>query len=195
MKFTTALFLLSSLIASSDAENVRKLMMSRKMGMRSSSSSSSDNVFVPMGRPFRVDNIIASGDQEVPSVESDTSASLYLKFDAAFTQVHFNLGIMDGTAITQVHLHCAGAGVNGPVITTLLNGDIPVPGPGGIDIDNENFKGTVTNAMINPTMCEGSDLMVNNVASLYEAILQRQVYLNVHSEGNPPGEVRAQIFP
>ena len=38
-------------------------------------------------------------------------------------------------------------------------------------------------------------MVINNIASLYAAILVGKIYLNVHSEANPGGEVRGQIFP
>ena len=133
----------------------------------------------------------AKGEQEIPSVSTHTKANLKLSFDKGFTKALFWLDVYDGKAITQVHLHCGLAGENGPVLATLYK-VAPVPGPGGKDIHGRASKGALKNADISVKTC--GDTHVNNIASLYEAILSRRVYVNVHSEKNPSGEVRGQIF-
>ncbi|KAL3919922.1 MAG: hypothetical protein SGARI_007076, partial [Bacillariaceae sp.] len=96
-------------------------------GRRSSSSrSSSDDIPTIKIKTF------ASGAQEVPPVESDTSAELTLKFQADFSAAEFDLDVFDGIGITQAHLHCNSAGANGPIITFLL----PL-NANGMDIDGE----------------------------------------------------------
>lgn len=134
----------------------------------------------------------ASGAQEVPPVATHTTAHVSLKFDEGFTKASYQLDIWKGVAITQVHLHCAAAGSNGAIVAFLFN-VAPVPGPGGVHIDGTASHGELTNAEIVPVTC--ASIQVNNIASLYEAILNRLIYVNVHSEANPPGEVRGQIFP
>ena len=97
-----------------------------------------------------------------------------------------------GKSISQAHLHCAPAGMNGPVVATILNvAEIGSPG--------KNFNGNASRGMVE--LAEGDfesqeacGIPVNTIASLYEAILQRRIYLNVHSLANPPGETRAQLF-
>ena len=128
----------------------------------------------------------ASGTQEVPPVVSSTSATLTLLFAHDFSSVSYDLDVFQGTGIEFAHLHCGIAGTNGPIISFLFSS------PGGVAANGDLSSGTLTNAEIMPVMC--GDVNLVNIAALHEAILRRQVYLNVHSLANPPGEVRGQIF-
>ena len=131
---------------------------------------------------------VASGEQEVPSVTTDTSASVELEFDAGYTKVDYTLHIEDGVGVTQAHLHCAPAGTNGPVVA-FLYGKID----DGVDFEDDEVVGTIENGDISPQEdCGGVPL--NNVASLYHAIRQGYIYVNVHTIANPGGEVRGQLF-
>lgn len=73
-----------------------------------------------------------------------------------------------GVAATMAHIHVGAAGKNGPVIVPLVQ---TVPGewsvPAGAKLDTEQMKS-------------------------YKA---GELYVNVHSEANKGGEVRAQIIP
>lgn len=86
--------------------------------------------------------------------------------------------------------------MNGPVVAVLLN-VAPIGGDEGQD-----FHGNAANGVVELVpnedgfeTNEACGVPVNNAASLYEAILQRRIYLNVHSDANPPGETRGQLFP
>ena len=142
-----------------------------------------------------------SGEQEVTTppggVDSDTSGDLKLRFDRALTQAKFSLRIFDGKGITQAHLHCAPAGVNGPIVAFLYNG-APLDGT-GIDVDGLLARGQLTNDDIEePDLPFEEDercgVVINNIASLLAAIDEDVIYLNVHSEANRSGEVRGQVF-
>ena len=137
----------------------------------------------------------ASGAQEVPPVMSKTSATVELKFDKALSEVWYDVDVFKGVKITQAHLHCAPAGLNGDVAAFLFN-VAPVGGPGGMDVNGNLSSGKLTNDDIIPIFCaDFTGFAINNIASLFAAIQQGIIYLNVHSEANPPGEVRGQIFP
>lgn len=141
----------------------------------------------------------ASGAQEVQppgGVLTDTSATLRLAFAEDLSSVRFNLRVFDGEAITQAHLHCARAGVNGPIVAFLFN-VAPVGGPGGIDVDGLLARGRLTNDDIEPVDFAADPVCgvsINNIASLFAAVLDGIIYLNVHAEANPAGEVRGQVF-
>ena len=148
-----------------------------------------------------------SGDQEVPppGVATSATGSIRLNFDAGLTEVAFDLRVHNGAGITQAHLHCARAGRNGPVVAFLFGLVSP-----GIDVDGRLAKGVLTNDDIVPQDCGAGDedgdkdddkdkdvdggKPVNNIASLLAAIRDGLIYVNVHSEAYPPGEIRGQIF-
>lgn len=150
------------------------------------------------GGSFRFDTR-ASGAQEIQpagGVETDTSARLTLRFERDLSVLDFDLRVFDGELITQAHLHCARAGVNGPVVVFLFN-SAPVQGPGGVNVDGRLSDGTLTNADVLPVAFEENPacgVVINNLASLLAAIQDGIIYLNVHSEGNPAGEVRGQVI-
>ena len=142
---------------------------------------------------------IADGAQEVTApapdngVVTDTAGSLRLRFNAALSEANFVLRVRHGVAITQAHLHCAGAGENGPIIVFLFGLVNP-----GVDVNGTLSRGTFTNEDILFAAndgCIGSiGRPINNIASLASAVLEGLIYVNVHSEENPGGEVRGQIL-
>jgi len=71
-----------------------------------------------------------SGTQEVlgappflapqPGVATATTGRFRISFDPALTAAQFRLRVDQGFNITQAHLHCAPAGVNGPIVVFLF---------------------------------------------------------------------------
>ena len=140
--------------------------------------------------PFRFVSAVANGAQA--DVDTDTKGTVKLRFDEGFTQLNFHLEIEDGMLITQAHLHCGFAGVNGPPAVFLFN-VAPVPGPGGEDVDGTANEGTLMNGDIVEVTCP-SGYVITNLVSLYHAIRIGEIYLNVHSETYPNGVIRGQLF-
>ncbi len=140
-----------------------------------------------------------SGAQEVPAVTTSAAGKTELDFTKALTQVEVEIVIMPKpvTAVTQAHLHCAAAGVNGVIVLNLLTpagGSPPVAFqdlPGVLRLD-----GTYTGSNLAPvaTPTAQCPVVINNIASLLHAIRTGFIYLNVHTTANPNGEIRAQIF-
>lgn len=133
-----------------------------------------------------------SGAQEVPPVESQGSGVLHLEFDRGFTRGDYQLIVSGLTGVTAAHLHCAAAGENGPIVVPLFESQEEE----GTSEDGTLSEGTFTGAEVTPpddTQVCGVPL--NNVASLTNAIREGLVYVNVHTQANPEGEIRGQIFP
>ena len=141
---------------------------------------------------------VASGAQEIQppgGVDTDTKAFLRVRVSVDQSSASFRVRVANGKKITQAHLHCARAGVNGPVVAFIFN-FAPVPGPGGVNLNGDLLKGKLTNADIIPNDFAGNPscgVAINNIASLLAALKDGLIYLNIHSEGNPPGEVRGQL--
>lgn len=128
-----------------------------------------------------------------PGVGTDTTGRFRILFNRALTMAQFRLRVNQGVDITQAHLHCAPAGVNGPIIVFLF----PLQADPGVDINGLLSDGELTNASFE----EGIDCTatcgktVNNIASLRAAMLDGCIYANVHSVINRGGEVRGQVRP
>src|SRR5262249_11735088 len=60
-----------------------------------------------------------TGAEEVPPVVTETSGKVKIHFNKDETEAEFELTVHDGVRVQQAHLHCAAAGVNGPVIIFL----------------------------------------------------------------------------
>ena len=139
-----------------------------------------------------------SGAQEVSppaplnGVDTDTTGKIKVEFSDDLSEADFRLKVRDGFAVTQAHLHCGRAGTNGPVVVFLFGFVV-----GGVDVDGELARGTLTNADITDV---GADCVpaigrpVNNIASLAFAARDGLIYANVHTVANPPGEIRGQLL-
>lgn len=125
-----------------------------------------------------------SGNQEVPAVESDTSGTAKFRVNPNSDEINFQLKVKDGVdllAVAGAHIHCAPAGVNGPVVAFLAQ-----PVAGGVD-GKLKVSGSI-----------GEDDIINDacgatVDELVASMEAGQAYVNVHSLANPSGEVRGQI--
>jgi hypothetical protein len=130
----------------------------------------------------------ASGAQAIPEVVSSASANLKLNFQLTMKHFEWELRIYNAVGVTSVVLECGTAGIegDGEDIVTLLP-----------EQDPANYNGFViqdisSNNDITAMDCEGTT--ISNVASLYEAVLLRKVYLLLRTAKNPGGEIRAQIW-
>jgi len=111
-------------------------------------------------------------------VVTDGKAAITVKFSNDLSSVHYNLKATDTGTVTANHLHCAAAGAGGPSAATIQLG-----------------KGTLTNANINEISGNAAcGVTINNVASLLNAMIQGKIYVNVHTDLYPAGELRGQIF-
>ena len=146
--------------------------------------------------PFTASNIAIAGErfaatlsgaQEVREVVTDTTGRIKVKFNNAFSRAEFKLNVRNGNAITQAHLHCGLAGMDGSVVAFLF-GPVSV----GVDFDGRLSEGTLMNADIIERDCVGAP--INNIASLAQAMRAGRIYVNVHSVANGPGEIRGQLL-
>ncbi|MFC6671557.1 CHRD domain-containing protein [Marinobacterium aestuariivivens] len=118
-----------------------------------------------------------TGFEEVPvAVETDTTGEAKFEVDDDMTEMEFELEIEDAFGILGVagaHIHCAPAGVNGPVVV-FLAGAVP----GGLDGKVE-IKATVSDANIVDPACGAT------LAELIDSMAAGNTYVNVHSIDNP----------
>jgi hypothetical protein len=126
-----------------------------------------------------------TGDQEVPPVATDTTGRLDILFDKSATSGEYTLRVESGVRLRQAHFHCGAAGVNGPVIVFLAGNHTP-----GWDVDGKWVdNATITDTNVVDPAC-GTTL-----AAIIGQARMGNVYVNVHSEAHPGGEVRGQLLP
>lgn len=142
---------------------------------------------------------LAAGEQEVVfdsngnfvpgGVDTDGDARLVARFDRALTRVRVNLRVDDLTGtFAAAHFHCARAGANGPIPFGLVN-------PGPLQFDGRRIRGVLTNENFNGADCEPLiGRPVSNIAALFLAMRDGLIYVNVHSDIFPAGELRGQVF-
>jgi hypothetical protein len=124
-----------------------------------------------------------SGDQEVPPVATDAAGRFKIQFHKAESAAELTLAVSDGQGITQAHLHCAPAGVNGPVVVFVAGFNAA-----GQDIDGKWISNaTATGSSIVNIACGTS------LAELAASMRAGMVYVNVHSVGFPGGVIRGQL--
>ena len=133
-------------------------------------------------------DVWASGDQEFPgAVVTETTAVAELTIDKFMRYIDFDLDVSNGVGITAAHLHCGKAGTFGGVVVALAST------PVGVTVDGHYEAGRITNADISDPGCNLT-IPMDSVVTLVDAMVRGDIYFNVHSLANPPGEVRGQVF-
>ncbi|WP_341937620.1 CHRD domain-containing protein [Marinimicrobium sp. C2-29] len=110
-----------------------------------------------------------SGEQEVPPVETDGYGQGYLLYDSSNGMLTLNTWVWNLTA-TAAHIHLAEAGLNGDIVAGW---EVSPDDEGVWQVPEETILGS------------------DEVLALYMANL----YVNIHTEANPDGEIRGQILP
>ena len=130
-----------------------------------------------------------SGAAEVPSpVDTDTRGEFRLAYDATGGTARYRLRLRDGVRVFMSHIHCGLEGENGPIVAWLAGAPVS---PAAWDVDGKWIDNAViTDADIVPGTGCG-----DTVDQLVETLRFGGAYVNVHSRGNPAGEVRGQIRP
>ena len=102
----------------------------------------------------------------------------------------------DGTRLTQAHLHCGQEGVAGPIVVDLLGavrGGVAPPLEVRAVLSDANIIQEPDPTADNQTCADVLGTPITTLAELVQAIEAGNVYVNVHSEQNPTGEIRGQL--
>lgn len=112
-----------------------------------------------------------SGGDEVPPVNTDATGLAHASFNSTMDSLSYQV-IADGLSgpITGAHFHLGAIGADGPVIVGLS--------------DNDTSNAFLLTGSIDSTLI--SDTLMRNM-------LQGSVYVNVHTDLNPDGEIRGQV--
>lgn len=126
-----------------------------------------------------------SGDAQVPALASDGSGFATFHANATESEVDYRLYVNDLDDVTQAHIHLAGPDANGPVVVFLFGFADP-----SVASDGLLAEGTLTEA----DLIAGGDFD-GSMGQLLDQLRSGNAYVNVHTEANPPGEIRGQIGP
>ncbi|GBE24093.1 trifunctional nucleotide phosphoesterase protein YfkN precursor [bacterium BMS3Bbin02] len=120
---------------------------------------------------------VLSGDNQPTPVATDSTGAVGLSLSADEATLNFVAVANDLVGATAAHIHVGPAGANAPAVAPLF-------GPNtGLDVDGVLARGSITEA----------DLLSGTMADLVTALRAGNAYVNVHTTGNPSGEIRGQI--
>lgn len=148
------------------------------------------------GFVFQSKSVLEPG-QEVPPVEDSEALGIgIIQFNVGMTKADVKVTFSNLSGeFSRLHLHCAPEGVNGPIVVGFV--DL-------VSIANDNSEvatldsNTVTAAITDDQVTAGLDCegqIINDLADLGDAINSGNIYWNLHTFVNPPGEIRGQLEP
>ena len=134
-------------------------------------------------------NLQLSNGQVIPPLGTVTNmtSGATITFDWAMRFVTVGMKIRNNfSGVTDIHLHLGEAGAGDGELDIVVTVE---------DLDPPFMDRTFTVLeVITNERVETVDF-VNNIASLYQAVRDGRVYLDVHSVDFPNSEIRGQIFP
>jgi CHRD domain len=132
------------------------------------------NSVLAQGPPKFVINL--TGSEEVPPVQ--TEATGVVEISPASDSIGYTINATDIEGATAGHVHLGKKGENGPIVVTLFKYDSPM---------NEVLEnGTITGDELEGPMAG------KQIFDLAAAGGNGSLYINIHTERNPNGEIRGQ---
>jgi hypothetical protein len=123
-----------------------------------------------------------SGGNEVPSVATNAQGQVTFHVRPDGLSIDYKLIAADIENVRASHIHLAAEGVNGPVIVFLFGGPT-IQGP----FNGVLAEGTITAAnLIGP-------MAGQTISDLLAQLEAGNLYVNVHTDANPGGEIRGQL--
>ena len=123
-----------------------------------------------------------TGKDEVPP--KDTKASGVAEFTVTgANSMSYKVTVNNMEKVTAAHIHQGKVGENGPVVVTLFKTDSP----------SATTNGDLSQGTIASDKFEGP-LAGKPLSDLINMINNGEAYVNVHTQANPKGEIRGQLF-
>ena len=121
-----------------------------------------------------------TGSEEVPPVQTNAIGVAEISaFSVAEDSVSYTINVANITGVTAGHTHLGKQGENGPIVVTFFKYDSPR--------NNVSETGSITADMLEGPM-KGKKL-----SELAIAGVNGSLYINIHTEKNPNGEIRGQV--
>ena len=137
-----------------------------------------------------------TGYEEVPVVSTVASGEFVGMISRDDQSIDYQLTYtgLQGT-VTQAHIHVAQPSVNGSIVIWLCE-TATNPGPAGTPTCTPGsgiFTGTITAANVVAGATASQQLAAGELAEVIAAMRAGAVYVNVHTNLSPGGEIRGQI--
>ena len=123
-----------------------------------------------------------TGNEEVPSVNTPAEGEAKFTLSDDGKKLNFTLDVRNIENPIAAHIHMGAAGKNGAPSAILFSG----PKREG------KFRGNLAQGSITEKELTGG-LKGKSINALLALIKSGDVYVNVHTDGNPNGEIRGQI--
>ena len=118
-----------------------------------------------------------TGSEEVPPVQTEaTGVAEFIPVGMDYIAYSVNATNIEG--VTAGHIHLGAIGENGPIVVTLFKYDTPM--------NEVSENGTITADKLEGPMAG------KQISDLATAGANGTLYVNVHTEQNPNGEIRGQ---
>ncbi|MBL1294254.1 MAG: CHRD domain-containing protein [Thiotrichales bacterium] len=127
-----------------------------------------------------------NGDQEMPAVDTQAFGITKLRLRNNGERLKFVSFFRGLRNVTMAHLHVGAEGTNGPVVASLLPADF---NPRSREGRRANFliSGNLSNSdLVGPLAGQPLDALIAEIQA-------GNVYINIHTEQNPSGEIRGQL--
>jgi hypothetical protein len=132
------------------------------------------------GRTFTA-QLTTAQEVQNPPVATDAQGQASFRLRGGGTELTFTISVSNIENVRDAHLHLAPAGQNGMIVVGLFSGSEPGP------VNGVLVEGTITAGdLVGPL--QGLPLSV-----LIDEIRARHIYVNVHTEAFPAGEIRGQV--
>ena len=139
------------------------------------SPNSLTSLIIAQGPPTITINL--TGSEEVPPVQTEaTGVAEFIPL--GMDSIAYNVNATNIEGATAGHIHLGAKGENGPIVVTLFKYDTPM--------NEVSENGTITADKLEGPMAG------KQISDLATAGANGTLYVNVHTEQNPNGEIRGQ---
>jgi hypothetical protein len=129
------------------------------------------------------------GTEEVPPVDTGAAGVATFEVSEDGASVTFKVIAWYLEDITMGHIHIGQPGVNGPIVSVLVD-FAPLDATSGETRNGLLGEGTITGAEVTAVPEEGFD---GSIGALVRAMRSEGSYANIHTVAYPSGEIRGQI--
>jgi hypothetical protein len=142
-----------------------------------------------------------SGYQETPlTINSPGSGEFTATIQDQGTAITYQLTYRDlSSPMTQAHIHFGRPGISGMIVLFLCANSPPITPPVGVPTpppcpaQPATVTGTLTAADVIARPAQGIDAGAAGFTQMLEAIRAGAAYANVHTTGQPGGEIRSRL--